>query len=42
MKFSADWFSYNIQGVTHALNMLQNKNKFDEILFTNQIGIMKK
>jgi hypothetical protein len=31
MKFSSDWFSYNIQGVTHALNMLQNRNKFLEI-----------
>lgn len=31
MQFSVDWFSHNIEGITHALSHLQNKNKFLEI-----------
>jgi len=31
MKFSADWFSYNIPGVTRCLDTLQTRTKFLEI-----------
>ena len=31
MKFSADWFSHNIAGVTSCLNTLQTRKKFLEI-----------
>jgi predicted O-methyltransferase YrrM len=31
MKFSADWFSHNINGINHCFSKLQNRNKFLEI-----------
>lgn len=31
MKFSADWFSHNTEGISTALNKLQTKKKFLEI-----------
>lgn len=31
MKFSADWFSHNIQGINLCFSKLQNRNRFLEI-----------